>query len=273
MQDSLMSEISIEKTYPKARSFRMEKTKYVLLFLVLSLIAGCIPLLSLKINLPLGWLKLIQILVVGGLGLIHVKKINQYNVQPNDEVIGLKHPLLVSSLILIALAILYYFVAPVILVMALGSASAFLLPHIINHSWITFSAVSQTDYGIWNTPLPDTREKTFIFFGGLPVKIKFSIDADDGNKKLFRSYAPPDKSLGEFFNHLLLIQRNNNKLDIELLDERQQPFGWKFYRTDYMGLIKRQINPDESFEEMDLKKTEIILAKRVRLESGDKANL
>lgn len=265
MQDSLVSEISMEKTYPKARSFRMEKTKYVLLFLVFSLIAGCIPLLSLKLNVPLGWLKLFQVLAFVALGFLHVKKVSQYNVQTDVEAIGLKHPFLVSFLILIALAILYYIISPAILLMALGSANAFLLPHIIYHSWLIFSSFSQTDYGIWSKPLPETREKTFIFFGGMPIKIKFATDADDRNKKLFRSYAPPDKSLGEFFNHFLLIQRNNNKVDLELLDERDEPFGWKFYRTDYMGLIKKQLDPEESFEAMRIKKTETILAKRVRL--------
>ena len=113
--------------------------------------------------------------------------------------------------------------------------------------------------------MPETREKTFNFFGGLPVKIRFSIDADDRNKKLFKSYAPPDKSLGDFFNHFLLIQRNNNKLDLELLDEQGEPFGWKFYATDYMGLKKRQLDPEQSFEKIRIKKTETILARRVQL--------
>ena len=85
MQDSLVSEILIEKTYPKARSFRMEKTKYVLLFLVFSLIAGCIPFLSLKVNVPLGWLKLVQVFAFVALGFLHIKKLSQYNLLPDVE--------------------------------------------------------------------------------------------------------------------------------------------------------------------------------------------
>jgi hypothetical protein len=149
--------------------------------------------------------------------------------------------------------------------LATGSACAFLLPSVVNQSWLTFSTISQTDHGVWVKPLPDTQEKTFIFFGGMPVRVKFSVDGDDRNKKLFKSYAPPDKPLGEFFNHLLLIQRNNNHLNVDLLDEYQQPFGWKFYRTDYMGLLKTQINPNESIEELRLKSSETIIATRVRL--------
>ncbi len=271
MQNSLVSQIKMEKKYPKTPSFRMEKTKYVLLFLILSLVAGCISLLSLKVNFSIGWLKLIQLLAFCGLGLLYVKKISEHNEDIENERIGIKHPIQVSVLILIVLASLYYLVSPWILLIALGSASAFLLPHIVHNSWLIFKDISQTDYGIWVKPLPEIQEKTFIFFGGLPVKIKFSVDAKDRNKKVYKSYAPPDKSLGDFFNHFLLIQRNNNKIELGLLDEQRKPFGWKFYRTEYMGLVKRQLDPFENFEELKLKSSETILATRVRL--GDALNL
>ena len=242
----------------------MEKAKYVLLFLTLALVLGCIQLLSLKFNISLGWLKLLQMFSFVALGWLHAKKLRQHNLN-SDEAIGSSHPILLSCFILIALSILYYFIRPEILLTALGSACAFFIPHIIHSSWLTFSAISQTEYGVWSAPLPDTQEKTFIFFGGLPVRVKFAPDANDRNKKLFKSYAPPEKTLGEFFNHFLLIQRNNNKLHLDLLDEDQRPFGWKFFRTEFMGLIKKQINPLENFEEINLKASETILATRVRL--------
>lgn len=264
MQNQLFSQI-IEKEYPKAPSVRMIKIKYGLVFLILSLAAGCISFFSFKADFSLNWLKLAQLLAMCLLGLIHVQKIHHYNLQTEEESIGIKHPIQVSFLILILLAVLYYFLSPDILLMAPGSACAFLLPHMIYQSWLIFSEISQTGYGVWAKPLPDTKEKTFIFFGGLPVKLKFSIEGNDKNKKLFKSYAPPDKSIGDFFNHFLLIQRNNNKLELDLLDEEQKPFGWKFFRTEYMGLIKKQLDPNENFEELKLKSTETILATRVRL--------
>ena len=264
MQNSFVTQVEMNTKYPKAPPLRMEKAKYVLLFLTLALVIGCIQLLSLKVNISLGWLRLLQMLAFFGLGWLHVRKIMQHNIESNES-IGVSHPILLSCFILVALSILYYFISPEILLTALGSACAFFLPHILNYSWLTFSEISQTEYGVWSKPLPETQEKTFIFFGGLPVRVKFAIDANDRNKKLFKSYAPPDKTLGEFFNHFLLIQRNNNKLDLALLDEEQKPFGWKFFRTDYMGLLKTQIDPMESFEELKLKTSETILATRVRL--------
>ena len=271
MQNSFVTLVEMNTKYPKAPPLRMEKAKYVLLFLTLALVIGCIQLLSLKVNISLGWLRLLQMLAFFGLGWLHVRKIMQHNIESNES-IGVSHPILLSCFILVALSILYYFISPEILLTALGSACAFFLPHVLNYSWETFSEISQTEYGVWSKPLPETHEKTFIFFGGLPVRVKFAIDGNDRNKKLFKSYAPPDKTLGEFFNHFLLIQRNNNKLDLALLDEEQKPFGWKFFRTEYMGLLKKQIDPMESFEEIKLKSSETILATRVRVANHELLN-
>ena len=105
---------------------------------------------------------------------------------------------------------------PNLLMLALGSACAFILPYVIASSWQAFNTFSHIEYGVWAKPVPDTREKTFIFFGGLALKIKFSIKGNDRNKKVYRSHAPLDKSIGDFFNQFLLIQRNNNKLEISI---------------------------------------------------------
>jgi hypothetical protein len=153
--------------------------------------------------------------------------------------------------------------------MALGSASAFLLPGIVKSSWEALKDYAGTEYGVWMKPLPDTRERTFIFFGGLALKINFSTKANDLNKKTYRSHAPLDKSIGEFFNHFLLIQRNNNKLKIDLIDEDRQPFGWKFYQTEFWGLKKRQLDPEANLEEMKVKNHGTIMVERVRLAKDD----
>ena len=270
MQNSLLSRITMEKTYQKPASSWLLKTKYIILFLVISIALGCISLLSTQANLPLGWLKLLQMICFCAVGIFHVRKIRRYN-------FGLKNggngkpqfSILLFALIFLALLILYYLTYAEFILMALGSASAFILPFIIAQSWSTVNAFSRIEYKIWTVPVPDTFEKTFIFFGGLPVKIIFSLEGDDRNKKLFKSNVPLDKSIGDFYNHFLLIQRNNNKQNIVLKDENEKPFGWKFYRVDMWGLRKKQLDPEATFEEIDLKSHSTILAKRVRLAEDD----
>lgn len=270
MQNSLLSRITMEKTYQESASVRWLKTRYIILLMVISIVLGCISLLAMQANIPLGWLKLLQMICFCAAGLLHVKKIRRYNfVLKNSSKGKLQFSILLFALIFLTLLILYYITYPEFMLMALGSASAFVLPFIIAQSWATLNAVSRIQYKIWTVPVPDTFEKTFIFFGGLPVKIIFSLEGDDRGKKLFKSNAPLDKSIGDFYNHFLLIQRNNNKQSIALKDENERSFGWKFYKVDMWGLRKKQLDPDATFEETDIKSHSTILAKRVRLAEDD----
>ena len=63
----------------------------------------------------------------------------------------------------------------------------------------------------------------------------------------------------------MLIQRNNNKIEIDLLDDDQVPFGWKFYKVDVGGFRKNQLDPEMTFEESKLKNHTTIKVQRVRL--------
>ena len=67
----------------------------------------------------------------------------------------------------------------------------------------------------------------------------------------------------------LLIQRNNNKQDIALKDKNERPFGWKFFKVDMWGLRKKQLDPEATFEDLNLKNHSTILAKRVKLAEDD----
>jgi hypothetical protein len=265
MQKSLQEAILIERNAQETHPSKMMKAKYFLLFLVLSVIIGSIPFFATELGLSLGWLKLIQMLLFFGIGFLYVSNLKKYYVSKDVTDIGLKHAVQLSFLILIGLVILYYVIDPAFLMLALGSASAFMLAHVISSTWLAFTAIGETDYGVWNRPIPDNREKTFIFFGGIPVRIIFSVEGDDKRKKVFRSHAPLDKTIGDFFNHFVLIQRNNNKLEIDLLDEDQLPFGWKFYKVDFGGFRKVQLDPEATFEESKLKNHTTIKVQRVRL--------
>jgi hypothetical protein len=265
MQKSLQECLLIERNNQETHPSKMIKAKYFLLFLVLSVIIGSIPFFASELRLSPGWLKLVQMLLFCSLGFLHVLNMKKYNVSKDATDIGLKHAVQLSFLILIALVVLYYSIDPAFLLLALGSASAFMLAHVISSTWFAFTAIGETDYGVWNKPIPGNREKTFIFFGGIPVKIIFSVEGDDRQKKVFRSHAPLDKTIGDFFNHFVLIQRNNNKIEIDLLDEDQVPFGWKFYKVDLGGFRKIQLDPETTFEESKLKNHTTIKVQRVRL--------
>lgn len=264
MEKPLLPIISMEKNYPDSVPVRFNKIKFILLFLGVAIIIGCLPLLTVKLGILFGWTKLIMIILFLGEGFFYEFRIRQSSKQADNKDI-LLFTVQLTFLILLALLIVYYVISPGLVLMALGSACAFMLPFIIGRSWDVFNFISQVEYGVWSIPVSESLEKTFIYFGGLPVKVKFSIARNDRDKKIFKSFAPVDKTVGEFFNHFLLIQRNNNKLNIELLDEDQKPFGWKFYEIDWFGLRKKQLNPEANIEELEMKRSGTILAQRVRL--------
>jgi hypothetical protein len=265
MQKSLQEGLLIERNNQETHPPKMMKAKYFLLSLVLSLIIGSIPFFAAELGLTLGWLKLIQLLLFLGIGFLCFSKLAQEYFLEDIPGVALKNAAQLSVLILIALAVLYYFIDSKFLLLALGSAAAFMVAHVISSAWFAFIGIAETGYGVWSKPIPDIREKTFIFFGGIPVKIIFSVERNDKHKKVFRSHAPLDKTIGDFFNHFVLIQRNNNKIEIDLLDEEQLPFGWKFYKVDFGGFRKNQLDPDMTFEESKLKNHTTIKVQRVRL--------
>ena len=269
MQDSLLSRTTMEKTYQKPATSWLLKTKYIILFLVISAALGCISLLSVKAGIPLGWMKFFQMICFCAAGILHVKKMRRNYFLENDSRSELQFSIQLFVLIFLLLLVGYYLIYPDFILIALGSACAFVLPFIIAQSWITLKAFSRIEYKIWTVPVPDTFEKTFIFFGGVPTRIIFSLDGNDRNKKLFKSNAPLEKTVGDFYNHFLLIQRNNNRQDIALKDENERPFGWKFFKVDMLGLRKKQLDPEATFEELDLKNHSTILAKRVKLAEDD----
>ena len=268
MQDSLLSRTTMEKTYQKPATSWLLKTKYIILFLVISSAFGCISLLSIQAGMPLGWMKLLQMICFCAAGILHVKKMRRNNFT-NGGKSSVQFSIQLFVLIFLLLLVAYYIIYPDFILMALGSASAFVLPFIIAQSWISFKAFSRLEYKIWTVPVPDTYEKTFIFFGGVPIRIIFSLEGNDRNKKVFKSNAPLEKSIGDFYNHFLLIQRNNNRQDIALKDEDEKHFGWKFFKVDMWGLRKEQLDPEATFEELDFKSHSTLLAKRVRLADDD----
>ncbi len=242
------------------------KTQYVLPVLIACVIIGSIPFVTIEVGLSLGWVKLIQMLLFCGAGFVYSFKIQRRDshlLTGNKE--NRNASIQLSIFIFVALAPIYYFFRPDLILMAPGSGTAFLLPGIVKSSWLELKDYAAIEYGVWTTPVPDTKEKTFIFFGGLALKINFSIRANDRSKKTYRSHAPLDKSIGDFFNHFLLIQRNNNKLNIDLIDEDNTAFGWKFYQTEFWGLKKRQLDPEANLEEMNVKNHATIMVERVRL--------
>src|SRR5688572_8057656 len=164
MQDSLLSRTTMEKTYQKPATSWLLKTKYIILFLVISGALGCISLLSIEAGMPLGWMKLLQMISFCAAGILHVKKMGRHNFTKNGDKSKLQFSIQLFVLVFLLLFIAYYILYPDFILMAFGSASAFVLPFIIAQSWTTLNAFSEIEYKIWTVPVPDTFEKTFIFF-------------------------------------------------------------------------------------------------------------
>jgi hypothetical protein len=149
------------------------KTPYVLLVLFACVIIGCFPFVTIALGLSLGWVKFIQMLLFLGAGFVYSFKIQRKDpflptVDNQDRNSSIWLAIFTCS----ALAIIYFIFNRHLILMALGSASAFLLPGIGKNSWEALKDYAGTEYGVWMKPLPDTRERTFIFFGGLGNFIK-----------------------------------------------------------------------------------------------------
>ena len=180
MEESMPPIISMEKTFQKPFPSKAYKVIYALLFLSAAVGLGCIPLYAGKINISPDLARLLQMVLFCGLGMIHANKITNYNLSTigshNDQLVFSAQ---LSLLIFVALSIFYYMMGATLLLSALGSASLFILPGIISSSWQALNEYSQIQYKIWTTPIENTREKTFIFFSGIALKIRFSVDAND----------------------------------------------------------------------------------------------
>lgn len=265
--EKILPPISSMDTMHQTSAARLNKVVYTSGFVTLALAVGSFPLFVSGLNLSSDAMKGLQMALFLVLGWLHATRMNYYRLGEGRDNSKLFFSLLLAFLILIALGVLFYVTRAGLVLMAVGAAGLFLLPFIISSAWQVFNDFSQIQYKIWSKPIDQTREKTFIFFSGIALKIKFSTEGTDRRKTLFRSLAPLDKTVGDFFNHFILIQRNNNKLNIELQDETLHPFGWKFYKVDVMGLRKTPLDPESTIKELELKNHDTILVKRVRLET------
>ncbi|HZF65306.1 MAG TPA: TssN family type VI secretion system protein [Chitinophagaceae bacterium] len=242
------------------------KFKYVAVFLLSSLAMASLLFASLHLGISEGWMKLTQMLLFSFFGYVHLRKLNKYvRFTRNSFADRMNFSIQLAILICLVLIALYLFLGHNFLLLALGSGSAFLLPFVVVEAWSAFTSKSRMEYGVWHKPVPEDQEKVYIFFTGFSVQFKFSLSADDSKKQVYSTQAPLDRSLGEFFNHFLLIKRNNNKSRIELMDEHKQPFGWKFYLLSNYGIEKRLLDPDLDLKQNNVPQNAVIQVERVQL--------
>ncbi len=121
MEKPLLPIISMEKNYPDSVPARFNKIKFIWLFLLVSIIIGCLPLLTVKLGI--GWTKLIMMFLFIGEGFFYELKI-RHSFSQTDSKDTLLFTVQLTFLILLALLILYYAISPGWVLMALGSACA-----------------------------------------------------------------------------------------------------------------------------------------------------
>lgn len=235
------------------------KTATIFLFLLTALL-GAITLAS--VALPFMAVKKgVQLFSFLIAGLYYTRIFSRQ--QAADSSASFRWPLFWTLIVATVLFGIYYFLNKQLLIMVLGNSSAFLLPFIFYKTWGSYAEIPQpqTEFPVWYIPPADTSKPATVFLNGMPVRIKMPLNGTE-DKELFATAAPQEMALGDFFSHFLLQKMKNKNLHLQLENEQQQPFGWKFYTEDLGGLMKRQLDPEQSLAANKIKEQMTIIVEK-----------
>lgn len=233
-------------------------------YIVISAVLGCLSIINYNSNIFFWLGKIIQLLAFAAVGILYLRSTEQHFLISNTVFLlkKLLASLLLSSFIFIVLLLLYVFLSHSMFIMALASSCAFLLPSIIFNAWLLFSSFPQKHYKIWYNFENIRDERVSIFLNSIPLNIKLTLKYFDVEEEIFFATLPGHVTFGKLFNQFLVNQSTNDT--IEILDERQNPYGWVFFVESIKGYAKRYIDPELTLRENKVKENTTIVAKRVK---------
>ncbi len=151
-----------------------------------------------------------------------------------------------------------------VLLTAIASAAAFVLPFLVFESWLMYVGSTQQSYPPWHLPLGIFDKRATIFLNSVTVKIKVAGSFFYPEEMVFTTTGPARMQLGKLFHRLVVKQNSGEKPMIELLDESRQAFAWIFYAEGYKGLEQRVLDPEATLIQNKLKEGSTIVATRVK---------
>lgn len=243
------------------------------LFAALAVVVGAIVLIPIDSDSVLRLRKALQFLAFLGIGIAYATQYPKrlYFFSDRGFSGGLLYSIFLTLVIYVLLFALYLLIDRALLLTALGSACAFLLPFIVSQAWESYDTVTENPYSLWY-PTGPVDETDVVFLNGLPIKVKLAQSPYDQTEQTYASSAPLDMKLGDFFNHFILQKNKGKRPVIELTNESKTTSGWEFYTEAYGGLQKRPLNPRETILDNKLEKGAVIIARRghkALLENGE----
>jgi type VI secretion system TssN-like protein len=216
--------------------------------LLLFVTAGCLHLYFLNQKITLFWLRFLR-----------------------EEIL---YTVFTGLLIFISLLVFYMIAGKGMLIMSAASSGAFVLPHIVFHSWFLYSSIPEEKFDVWIRPLKPSRddENDIIFMEHITIQLKVARKYFGAQEQVFVRKVAEGSKLGELFFAILHEENGDTKTPIEYYDRNHNLFGWVFYARKRIGKIvkHRRLDPELTLSENRLHQNSMIFIKRIRQEKEKK---
>lgn len=213
------------------------------------------------------FLKSLQIFTFLSAGFFHVdllgRKISFQRLQYFGG--GLVYTILLSVLVSITLLIFYLFADNSMAVMAIGSGIAFVIPHLLLHSWFLFKNIPPKQYPVWTHP-SDAKNINDILIPEI-ITFKFLLpprERETEQKEYFKT-VPIEYKLGKVFYSMIESEEDKNEQSIEFKDSNDNLYGWEFYSFSLKGTIKKRLEPEDTLSDNSIRNNSIVYVKRTNL--------
>lgn len=254
----------LERTADRVSPVWINDIGFAVVIVSMAVLFGFLPTFGFIEGLDYTWVKLIQLALFMLLGILNAVFTEKYFFTDRGFGGKLLYASLVAILSFAALFAVYYYKSTGSVMMAGATASAFLLPFVVDQCWRSFYSAAPSGFSKpWYNTKAATREKVSVFLTGIPVQIVLPVKTEDRHKKAFNSLAPAEMKLGEFFDHFILIRNNNERQNIETTDPEEKPFGWAFYEARMGGFKRRRLDPEVNLAENEIRRNATIIAERV----------
>ncbi|MEP7141892.1 MAG: TssN family type VI secretion system protein [Ferruginibacter sp.] len=200
------------------------------------------------------------------IGIGHIFSFSKWlpHLHNQDSKTGIIYSLLLALLLSLATFLSFVFNRFENTQLALAVAGAFLLPVAIQHAWhyFDFIAVPET-YQPWFIPneIP-SEEMVAPFLDNLPVEIKLKMNYYDIAETSFKVTIPDRLTLGKMF-HEFLMDKEAKSIKIQLADQEQQPYAWRFLLQRPFSMTN--VDPNLTLADNRIKPKDIILAERIKI--------
>lgn len=230
-----------------------KRNLFFVVFIILGMALGCLPLINQSRYLPLA-----QLLGFLGLGVAYVLFFHDRYLL--DEQLVLMYTLLLVSGLLVLLFAVYFITAQPSLLIVVYFCSALLVPVVLKQAWLTFKQLSiRQEKNAWMYSKELAAIPDLNYLQSQPLRFKLLAPQSGGTT--IASTVPLSLEIGSVF-YSVVEREASLQTETLLMDKDQKPYEWLFY-IPYWGIWKKYLDPDASFSDYHLKPNTMIVAERI----------